>query len=68
MTVWTDEMKAAAMKDAQKVCDLTDEVKRLRQALATIKGLVCGEKIPNWADQHATTLTRGKIADICDLA
>jgi hypothetical protein len=28
---WTPEMKAAAMVDAQKVCDLTAEVERLSQ-------------------------------------
>lgn len=28
---WTPEMKAAAMADAQKVCDLTAEVSRLTQ-------------------------------------
>lgn len=68
MSVWTDEMKSAAMKDAQKVCDLDAEVKRLREALAAIKAIVVGEKHPNWTDQHATTVSRGRIADICDLS
>lgn len=39
MSVWTDEMKSAAMQDAQRVCDLTaapQEITRLR--LATDEG------------------------------
>ncbi|HEU4345764.1 MAG TPA: hypothetical protein VFU31_29800 [Candidatus Binatia bacterium] len=34
MTVWNDEMKAAAMKDAQKVCDLTDVLREAREAIS----------------------------------
>jgi ribosomal protein L31 len=55
--------------------DISDEriiadadIKNLREALAAIKALVVGEKHPRWTDQHATTLTRGRIADICDQA
>ncbi len=44
------------------------EVKRLRERLAAIKQLVCGERHPNWTDQGATTATRGRIADLCDLS
>lgn len=33
MSVWTDEMKAAAMADAQKVCDQAKEIERMRIAL-----------------------------------
>lgn len=32
-----DEMKSAAMKDAQKVCDLTAENEKLRNALEAIR-------------------------------
>jgi hypothetical protein len=40
----------------------------LREALAQVKALVVGDKNPRWTDQHATTATRGRIADICDIA
>ncbi len=45
----------------------TDELIRLREALARIEGLVCGDKV-RWNNQWATTSTRGLIADICDCA
>lgn len=35
-------------------------------ALRNIKNCVVGEKLPRWADQRQTTITRGCIADICD--
>lgn len=38
------------------------------EALTAIKALVCGEKVPNWADDSMTYYTRGKIADLCDVA
>jgi hypothetical protein len=44
----------------------TDE--KLRKALEQIKGLVTGDKIPNWQDHWRTTSTRARIADIADAA
>jgi hypothetical protein len=44
----------------------TDET--LRKALEQIKGLVTGDKIPNWQDHWRTTSTRARIADIADAA
>jgi hypothetical protein len=40
---------------------------RMREALERIKALVCGEKVPNWANDWQTTQTRIEIADICDV-
>ena len=37
-------------------------------ALMRIKTAVCGDRIPNWKDDWATTVTRGFIADLCDAA
>ena len=42
------------------------QLQAARAALLSIKSLVCGDKIPNWKDQWATTQTRGRIADIVD--
>ena len=46
----------------------SEEVARLKEALRRVKSWVVGEKIPNWADDTTTYLSRGKIADICDIA
>ncbi len=40
----------------------------LRKALADIKALVVGDKHPRWSGHDATYATRGRIADICDIA
>lgn len=40
----------------------------MREALEEIKSLVVGDKRPRWADDWATTTTRGSIADIVDEA
>lgn len=40
----------------------------LREALRKIKSFVVGEKSPNWAEDWAVYQTRGKIADLCDIA
>lgn len=46
-----------------------DELERLRKALQEIKALVCGDRAPRWTeDGWAVTMTRGEIADICDMA
>ena len=37
-------------------------------ALREIKSLVCGDRIPRWDGQDATTWTRHRIADLCDAA
>jgi hypothetical protein len=39
-----------------------------REALERIKALVTGERAPNWDHGTRTTLTRCRIADICDAA
>lgn len=38
----------------------------LQRALQEIKGAVCGEKNPNWMDDHHVITSRNWIADICD--
>lgn len=43
-------------------------VERLKIALRQCKAFVVGDRIPNWYDDSATYLTRGKIADVCDFA
>lgn len=44
------------------------EVARLRDALLQVKSWVCGEKMPNWETDATTYISRGRIADICDIA
>jgi hypothetical protein len=44
------------------------EVERLKEALRQVKAFVVGEKSPNWHDDDVVYLTRGRIADICDIA
>jgi hypothetical protein len=46
----------------------SDDVERLKEALRQVKAFVVGERIPNWANDTTTYLTRGKISDICDFA
>lgn len=58
---WTPEMKAAAMADAQKVCDLTAEVSRLSQEnerLRTAQGV--------FTKSRAFTAARKLVAFSCD--
>lgn len=38
----------------------------LRETLLAIKLMVCGDRVPNWEDDWATTHMRGRIADIVD--
>ena len=40
MSVWTQEMKSAAMADAQKVCDLTKRVCELETEVIRLEGLL----------------------------
>lgn len=41
---------------------------RMGVALKEVKGFVCGEQSPNWVDQHATTASRLRVANTCDVA
>ncbi|MCR4319715.1 MAG: hypothetical protein NUV74_05190 [Candidatus Brocadiaceae bacterium] len=50
----------------EEIC--IDEIKRLRTALATVKGYVTGDMCPNWKDPDATYRSRGYLADVCDAA
>lgn len=43
-------------------------IAKLEIALRQIKALVVGERNPNWRDRAAVTWSRGRIADICDVA
>ncbi len=45
-----------------------EDSERLKEALRQVKAFVVGEKTPNWHDDAMTYITRGKIADICDIA
>lgn len=54
--------------DARGLGRAADEIDTLRKALADVKDLVCGDKVPNWVDDFVTCQTRGKIADLCDTA
>lgn len=54
--------------DQRTMMECLEEWERQRSALAAIKSLVSGEKVPNWTDPWATTCSRVKIADICDQA
>jgi hypothetical protein len=43
-------------------------VRRMSEGLTTVKGAVCGDAQPRWANWAATVRTRSEIADVCDLA
>lgn len=46
----------------------TDKVRELESALREIQSLVVGDRVPNWTNNDAAYVSRGKIADICDIA
>lgn len=60
-----------ALERNEALAELAAE-KALREgaefALKAIKGMVCGERNPNWSDNWRTTGSRGRIADIVDIA
>jgi hypothetical protein len=67
MSTWDD--KPNDYEHAVRVVDwLRAENAKLRAALKSVKELVVGDKIPRWQDDYRTTITRGQIADICDIA
>jgi hypothetical protein len=43
-------------------------IHELKGALTSIKKLCSGDRVPNWSDDRATTITRGRIMDICKIA
>lgn len=53
---------------ARENSELIDQLARSRDSFQWIKDHVCGEAIPNWQDSMTTTMSRGKIADVCDMA
>lgn len=44
------------------------EAEEMKKALELIKAAVCGDAYPRWHDSISTTLSRGRIAYICDKA
>jgi hypothetical protein len=55
VTVWTDDMKRAAMADAQKVCDLTTRVAGLEAALRPF-----AQMAESYADERASLVVASK--------
>ncbi len=55
MTVWTQEMKSAAMKDAATVCKQADRIAELEAALRTIYGQ-CDSVIYNCRQEQPTMI------------
>ena len=47
---------------------LKREWRAMRDTLARIKARCCGEASPNWENTPATGVSRGWIADECDIA
>lgn len=52
-----------------RAAKLERENAKLRAALEVVKGVVVGDRAPHWIeDGYRVTITRGQIADICDIA
>lgn len=59
MTVWTVEMKSAAMKDAQNVCDLTQAAQFLVDRLREYEPVCqCGGATREWNGHVSPALAR----------
>lgn len=55
-------------KAANEIERLHVRVVNMNEALQRVKGRVCGEKHPYWSDSQRIFVSRGFIADVCDMA
>lgn len=55
-------------KAADEIERLTSRNVCMNEALHRVKGRVCGEKHPYWSDSQRIFVSRGFIADVCDMA
>ncbi len=70
--VWITKERRVAIAESSKPIlrepQGAKRIKELEDALSLIKAAVCGDAYPRWHDAISTTLSRGRIADICDVA
>ncbi len=67
--IFTHSSEALSLPhDTSALDEMRKDAERMKSALEVIKGIVCGEALPNWDHTPRTYATRGKIADICDSA
>jgi hypothetical protein len=59
MSIWTDEMKSAAMKDAQRVCDLDAAARFLVARLREYEPVCqCEDAVREWNGHVSPALAR----------
>ena len=63
-----NDLSALPAKAADEIERLHVRVVDMNEALQRVKGRVCGEKHPYWSDSQRVFVSRGFIADVCDMA
>lgn len=63
-----NDLSALPAKAADEIERLLELVANMNEALQRVKGRVCGEKHPYWSDSQRVFVSRGFIADVCDMA
>lgn len=63
-----DAVVARVNELEQQLVALQSRLGEARIRFQWIKDHVCGKAIPNWRDPMTATVSRGKIADVCDAA
>ncbi len=63
-----NDLSALPAKAADEIERLQRRVTDMNEALQRVKGRVCGEKHPYWSDSQRIFVSRGFIADVCDMA
>ena len=63
-----NDLSALPAKAADEIERLLERVANMNEALQRVKGRVCGEKHPYWSDSQRAFVSRGFIADVCDMA
>lgn len=63
-----NDLSALPGKAADEIEHLHGRVVSMNEALQRVKGRVCGEKHPYWSDSQRVFVSRGFIADVCDMA
>ena len=63
-----NDLSALPAKAADEIERLHVRVVNMNEALQRVKGRVCGEKHPYWSDSQRVFVSRGFIADVCDMA
>jgi hypothetical protein len=63
-----NDMSDLPAKAADEIDRLLELVGVLMHALHRVKYRACGEKHPHWSDSQSIFVSRGFIADVCDMA